>query len=108
VFSDRQVRLAVQKAFDAGQAVKAVYFGQYARAWSPLSPATEAYDGSLANTITYDPASAGKLLDQAGYTARDSAGYRTKNGVRLSATLLYVPQYTPRTAGRSTPLCRRT
>ncbi|MEV4496151.1 ABC transporter substrate-binding protein [Micromonospora arborensis] len=95
LFADRRVRLAVQQAFDVDRAVKAVYFGEYERAWSPLSPATEAYDASLVNSFKYDPAAAAVLLDQAGYTGRDAQGFRTKAGHRLTATLLYVPLYTP-------------
>lgn len=93
-FDDRDVRLAVQKAFDADQAVKAVYFGAYDRSWSPLTPATPAYDGALKGTWGFDPKGAAALLDRAGWTARDAAGYRTKDGKRLSTRLLFVPQYT--------------
>jgi peptide/nickel transport system substrate-binding protein len=94
LFSDKRVRLAVQKAFDVESAVKAVYFGAYDRSWSVLSPSTPGYDPSLKGTWNFDPAAAGKLLDEAGWTGRDGDGYRTKDGKRLSTRLLFVPEYT--------------
>lgn len=94
LFRDRRLRLAVQKAFDGEAAVKAVYFGAYARSWSVLSPSTLGYDPSLKGTWGYDPAAANKLLDEAGWTGRDGDGYRTKDGQRLSTRLLFVPEYT--------------
>jgi peptide/nickel transport system substrate-binding protein len=94
LFRDRNLRLAVQKAFDVDQAVKAVYFGKYQRAWSVLTPSTLGYDPSLKDSWSHDDAGANALLDQAGYTERDAQGYRTKGGKRLSTRLLYVPQYT--------------
>lgn len=94
LFGQKELRLAVQKAFDLEAAVKAVYFGRYDRAWSVLTPPTLGYDASLKGTWGYDAKAAEALLDAAGWTARDSAGYRTKGGKRLSTRLLYVPQYT--------------
>jgi peptide/nickel transport system substrate-binding protein len=82
--NDINVRKAVQDGIDLDVDVKTVYFGQYQRAWSPLSPTTPDYDAALANnTFPYDPAQANQLLDQAGWTGRDADGYRTKNGQRL-------------------------
>jgi peptide/nickel transport system substrate-binding protein len=93
-FHDKNLRLAVQKAFDLDAAVKTVYFGAYDRAWSVLTPPSLGYDSALKGTWGYDPDGAAKLLDAAGWTQRDSAGYRTKDGQRLATRLLYVPQYT--------------
>lgn len=94
IFRDRDLRLAVQKAFDVESAVKAVYFGKYRRAWSVISPPTLGYDKALEGSWKFDPAAANALLDQAGYAKRDADGYRTKDGKRLSTRLLFVPQYT--------------
>jgi peptide/nickel transport system substrate-binding protein len=93
-FSEKDLRLAVQKAFNLDAAVKAVYFGRYDRAWSVLTPPTLGYDATLKGTWGYDPKGAAALLDQAGWTGHDSDGYRTKDGRRLSTRLLYVPEYT--------------
>jgi peptide/nickel transport system substrate-binding protein len=85
---DQRVRLAIQQGVNVAQDVQTVYFGQYKRSWSPLSPTAPSYDPSLANSWQYDPAKAGQLLDEAGWTGRDAHGFRTKNGQRLT---LYWP-----------------
>ncbi|WP_066363846.1 ABC transporter substrate-binding protein [Herbidospora mongoliensis] len=85
LFSDVKVRQAFQRAIDVDTLVKSVFQGIYPRAWSPLSPTTpSSYDASLENTWPTDTALAGKLLDEAGWTGRDSEGYRTKDGKRLT------------------------
>lgn len=87
VFSDLAVRTAFASAINLDVDVENVYQGQSKRAWSILTPATpDAYDPSVENSFAYDPQKANALLDAAGWTARDAEGYRTKNGVRLSAT----------------------
>ncbi|MGW4637182.1 ABC transporter substrate-binding protein [Sphaerisporangium sp. NPDC004334] len=80
---DEKVRKAIQRGIDIDTDIKALYFGQFKRAWSPLAPTTPGYDASLENSWPYDPALANKLLDEAGWTAKDAEGYRTKNGERL-------------------------
>ncbi len=85
--TDQRVRNAIQRGINVDQNVKTIYFGQYKRAWSPLSPSTPAYDTSLEKSWPYDPAEAGRLLDEAGWTGRDAEGYRTKDGKTL--TLLW-------------------
>ncbi|WP_328396417.1 ABC transporter substrate-binding protein [Nocardia sp. NBC_00416] len=45
-----------------------------------------------ADVVRYDPAESGRLLDEAGWGARDSEGFRTKDGERLSV-LSYVDVY---------------
>jgi peptide/nickel transport system substrate-binding protein len=87
VFADKLVRQAFERGIDISSAVNAVYLGAYKRAWSTLGPTTpNAYDPTVENTWPYDPDLANQLLDQAGWTGRDADGYRTKNGVRLSAS----------------------
>ncbi|MFC8447849.1 ABC transporter substrate-binding protein [Kitasatospora sp. NPDC057223] len=82
---DERVRRAIQQSVDVDALVRSIYFGEYERAWSPLSPVTPgAYDPALEGAITHDTAAAGKLLDEAGWTTRDGDGYRTKDGQRLS------------------------
>jgi peptide/nickel transport system substrate-binding protein len=82
--ADAKVREALQRSINLDQLVQSIYFGQYARAWSMLSPTTPDYDASLVNSWPYDPALANRLLDQAGWTGRDAAGYRTENGRELT------------------------
>lgn len=82
--SDERVRQAIQHSVNLDQLVGSLYGGQGIRAWSVLSPSTPDYDSSAPNTWPHDPDQANSLLDQAGWTQRDSQGYRTKNGARLS------------------------
>ncbi|MFK0102317.1 ABC transporter substrate-binding protein [Streptomyces sp. NPDC091040] len=85
LFSDERVRKAFQRSIDLDALVKSVFQGTGTRAWSTLSPATpHSYDPALVNSWPYDRALAGRLLDQAGWKGRDSEGYRTKNGKRLT------------------------
>lgn len=93
VFADQKVREAFSIGFDAQSAVDSIFFGQYPRAWSILGPTTpNSYDPSLEGTWPYDPDKADQLLDEAGWTGRDADGYRTKDGVRLSARwIAYTP-----------------
>ncbi|GAA3567292.1 ABC transporter substrate-binding protein [Amycolatopsis ultiminotia] len=81
---DQRVRNAVQRATDLDADVRTVFFGQYNRAWSPLSPSTVGYDKAAEHSWPFDPGMADHLLDSAGWTGRDGAGYRTRNGVRLT------------------------
>jgi peptide/nickel transport system substrate-binding protein len=81
--ADVGVRKALRAGINWGQIVKNVYFGVYDGAQGVLSASTPGFDASLAPAYAYDPTEAGRLLDQAGWTTRDAAGYRTKDGVRL-------------------------
>ncbi|MFE2045077.1 ABC transporter substrate-binding protein [Streptomyces sp. NPDC059477] len=83
-FDDQRVREAVQRGINIDQNVETVTFGQYPRAWSPISPTTPNYDKTLEGSWPYDAKLAGQLLDEAGWTARDADGYRTKDGERLT------------------------
>ncbi|HWK90906.1 MAG TPA: ABC transporter substrate-binding protein [Luteimicrobium sp.] len=85
--SDAKVREAFRDAVDLDAVLKSVYAGQRTRAWSAVSPADPSfYDKSLEGTYGNDKDAANKLLDEAGWTGRDSEGYRTKDGKRLTIT----------------------
>jgi peptide/nickel transport system substrate-binding protein len=89
-------RKAVRSAIDTDTIVKTLYFGQYPRAWSVLSPATEGYDKSLEGSYSFDPNAAKSALEGLGYTM-GSDGYLQKDGKDL--TLLMVnnsPDYDKR------------
>ncbi|GAA2064190.1 ABC transporter substrate-binding protein [Catenulispora yoronensis] len=88
---DQRVREAIQRGIDIAADVKAVYFGVYPRAWSPLTPSTQGYDAALVNSWAYNPDLANRLLDEAGWTGRDAQGYRTKNGAVLSVEWPLLP-----------------
>ncbi|MGH8420109.1 MAG: ABC transporter substrate-binding protein [Pseudomonas sp.] len=82
-FNDLKVREAFVRSADIDGALKSVYFNEFPRAGGPLSPATRFYSPDFQHAQDYDPAKAAQLLDQAGWTQRDSDGYRTRGGKRL-------------------------
>jgi peptide/nickel transport system substrate-binding protein len=89
-------RKAVRSAIDVPTILKTLYFGQYPRAWSVLSPSTEGYDTALADSYSYDPKAARSALESLGYRL-GSDGYLQKGGRDL--TLLMVndsPDYDKR------------
>jgi peptide/nickel transport system substrate-binding protein len=91
--ADERVRVALQRSLNIDPLVKSLYFGQYSRAWSLLGPTTVGYDKSTEGSWPYDPGMAGKLLDEAGWTARDADGYRTKDGKRLTLKWPYTAAF---------------
>lgn len=83
--SDGKVRQAMQLALDLDAAVPAALGDSYERVWSILSPSTvNAYDPALEGTWERDLDRANTLLDDAGWDTYDDAGYRTKDGERLT------------------------
>ncbi|MCU1407942.1 MAG: Peptide transporter substrate-binding protein [Microbacteriaceae bacterium] len=82
-FNDVKVREAFIRSANVDDAVASLFFGTAKRSYSALSSA-ESLGESRPDLFTYDPKAADALLDAAGWTARDSAGYRVKDGVRLS------------------------
>ncbi|MET8981422.1 ABC transporter substrate-binding protein [Streptomyces sp. NPDC004539] len=89
VLADVSVRKALRAGIDWSTIAQRVNFGQYPSAKGPLSDTTPGYDASQAAAYAYDPAEAARLLDTAGWTGRDSQGYRTKNGERLRVRHLW-------------------
>jgi len=71
------------RSSDVEGALKSVYFSEFPRAGGPLSSATRFYSPDFEHAQDYDPARAAQLLDEAGWTGRDSEGYRTRDGKRL-------------------------
>ncbi|MFJ9775179.1 ABC transporter substrate-binding protein [Kitasatospora sp. NPDC101157] len=91
--ADVRLRKALRNGIDWHLIVQKLYFGVYPAATGPLSPSTPQYAAGVADQYKYDAAAAGKLLDDAGWTARDGEGYRTKAGKRLSLDFLYIGEY---------------
>lgn len=83
-FDDVRVRQALLHGIDRQGIVDSVLFGQYEASKGYLTSSTYQYSE---NQIDYDVAGANALLDEAGWTTRDDAGYRTKDGKRLTAVL---------------------
>ncbi|MGO2750463.1 MAG: ABC transporter substrate-binding protein [Pseudoclavibacter sp.] len=88
-FDDVKVRQAFQSALDVESSVEATFFGTLAPADNILGPATLYYDESVADLWGFDEDKANTLLDEAGWTDRDSEGYRTKDGERLAVDWVY-------------------
>jgi peptide/nickel transport system substrate-binding protein len=88
-FEDVRVRQAFQNAVDVASAVKAAYFGSLNPADNILAPSTLYYDPAVASEWGLDPGKANRLLDEAGWTEKDSSGLRAKDGQRLSVHFVY-------------------
>ncbi len=85
VFADEKVRQAFARGIDVDAAVEEIFYGQFTRAWSILGATTPGYDASVEGSWPFDQDEANRLLDEAGWTERDSDGIRMKDGQRLSA-----------------------
>jgi peptide/nickel transport system substrate-binding protein len=85
-FDDVRVREAFIRAVNVDDAVQGLFLGTAERSYSPLS-SVEPLAYSEPDLFEYDPDAANDLLDAAGWTQRDSAGYRVKGGERLSLRL---------------------
>jgi len=68
--------------------LKSVYRGERTRAWGITSPVDPLYDKALEGKYGNQPDAANRLLDEAGWSARDSEGFRTKAGQRLRIELI--------------------
>jgi peptide/nickel transport system substrate-binding protein len=88
---DIRVRQALQHVVDREQIVKDQYTGSWKPATSVLSPGTFGYVDE-SEKFDFDLDEADTLLDDAGFTERDSDGYRTKDGQRLSVKT-YIDVY---------------
>lgn len=86
-FDDIKVREAFIRSVDVDAALSSIFLGTVPRANSVLSSITKYSDPDPAAFAT-DVDRANQLLDEAGWTQRDSAGYRVKDGKRLSATVI--------------------
>jgi peptide/nickel transport system substrate-binding protein len=83
------VRQAVIYASNEAVNLKSAYFGTYPYVGSPLVTGTPDYDSALQKAYPASIQKADALLDQAGWTGKDSAGYRTKNGKELKIAIPY-------------------
>jgi peptide/nickel transport system substrate-binding protein len=86
-FDDARVRRALSRAIDRPLIVEAYLYGFGEAAAGPVSPGHPWYDPPPA--IPFDPAGAGRLLDEAGWVSGPD-GVRVRNGRRLSFDLLTV------------------
>ncbi|WP_433521929.1 ABC transporter substrate-binding protein [Nocardia pseudovaccinii] len=84
---DAAVRQALLPAIDRKQLVDTVLGPQFKPASSTLASSTPGYQ-DLSARLSYDPAKARGILDQAGWTPGGD-GIRAKNGERLSFAVLF-------------------
>lgn len=88
-FDDTKVRQAFIHGSNAEAAVKSAYLGVFDWEPGPISSTTPYFKKDLRGFYAHDPDKANKLLDEAGWTQRDADGYRTRDGERLTAELVY-------------------
>lgn len=89
-FTDQRVRQAFAYALDRKQIVKTVFKGAVPYEGNgSLSKSTPLYL-NVDDRYSLNIAKANQLLDAAGWTGRDAAGYRTKDGKTLDARLPFI------------------
>ncbi|MBK0332534.1 ABC transporter substrate-binding protein [Brachybacterium sp. MASK1Z-5] len=92
-FDDVRVRRAITRGIDRDEILRTVFTKDWESATSWLqSSVPEAEDHS--DLFPFDPDSAARLLDDAGWTGRSEDGYRTKDGTELAFTLYPTPYLT--------------
>ena len=84
---DPRIREAFKLTLDLDAAVRTIYLGTQARAWSPLSPSIFGYDKTLEHSWRPDPARAAQLLDELGWK-KGADGVRVRDGKRLTIVFL--------------------
>ena len=82
-FDDVAVREAFIRSANIVDGVQSLFQGTAERSTSALS-SVEPLGVSRPDLFDYDPDAANDLLDGAGWSERDSEGYRVKDGVRLT------------------------
>ncbi len=84
-FNDIKVRQAFVAAVNIPVVVQTVGFGERVQATSFVDRVTKYYDKNV-QLPGFDAKKANDLLDQAGWTARNADGYRTKDGKELAVS----------------------
>ena len=81
-FDDAKVREAFIRSANVNDAVTNLFFGTAKRSYSALS-SVEKSGVSEPSLFVYNQAAAATLLDEAGWSAKNADGYRTKDGAVL-------------------------
>lgn len=92
--NDVNVRKAIVEGVNTASIIATSQFGQREPATSYLDAVTKFYDPSV-SVPKYNLAAANALLDKAGWKARNSAGYRTKDGKELALSMPVSNATTP-------------
>ena len=85
-FADVRVRRALTHAVDRASMVRTLLDEQVSVVNGPIQPLSPAYEPTV-TSYPYDTVAANRLLDEAGWR-RGSDGVRSKDGTRLSFTLI--------------------
>jgi peptide/nickel transport system substrate-binding protein len=76
-FNERNVRIALSLAVDRDEMNELAFDGFYTpRQYSPMEESPQYYPKLSNAYLDYDPDEANRLLDEAGYAAKDSEGFR--------------------------------
>lgn len=96
LLNDRRFRQALSLAINRHNIIEAEFNGQGEPAQIAPPPDSPYHNAKLRNAFTaYDPAGAGKLLDELGLNQRDREGFRVlPDGARMTFTL-NATDYTP-------------
>ncbi len=86
MFQDVRVRRALGMAVDVEQIIRYLLYGEGERVTGPYPRTTPWYDPTV-KPLPFDPAAAGRLLDEAGWHLGPD-GIRVKDGQRLAFTLI--------------------
>ena len=89
IFGDQTVREAISSAVDKDAIVESIYGGLYDKADTFFSRSLPYCD--VEQTVyNFDLDHANQILDEAGYTDTDGDGIREKDGVKLSASFMFL------------------
>lgn len=83
LMADKAVRQALSYALDKNGITQSILKGLVQPAWSPITPASWAYNANVTK-FEYNPTKAKQLLDDAGWKVNPSTGIREKDGKPLS------------------------
>lgn len=89
-FGDARVRRALTMSLDRASIVRSLYAGSARIISGPWAPDSPAYDANL-TALPFDPASAARLLDEAGWRDSNGNGVRDRAGREFEFDLL-VPE----------------
>ncbi|WP_108660230.1 ABC transporter substrate-binding protein [Acuticoccus kandeliae] len=97
LYQSKDFRVALSHGIDRQEIIDLVYFGQGEPWQAAPRPDSVHYDEEMAKQYTeYDPEKANAILDELGFTERDSSGYRLdKSGNRIQVFLEVPTDFRP-------------
>lgn len=92
-FDDLRVRQGISAAIDRNAIVQSIFLGHAVPTYGPVPPGNRWYDSAVEEFNAYDQDKANSLLDEAGWL-KGSGGVRTKNGARMSFSIMNLTDTT--------------